>query len=207
MTDSRRTRVAVVADGQPGAAAIVAALDPGLFEAVPVEIARAGVAAVARADVVLPGGRVEVVGLLEMAGIPYAGSGMLASAVAADRAFTRRLASAAGLPVAGARAADGRRVICGVLADEPAVACPEGVPDAVPHLIRAVRAAFDLAGPATVTVLVTAAGEVVLDEIDAMPDLAPGAAFPEVWAAAGLGYPALVARVVRAGLRHGPGLH
>ncbi|MDQ0369027.1 hypothetical protein [Catenuloplanes indicus] len=203
-------------DGQPGADALVAALDPGEFEVTPVEIHDAGAApgiagaaagAIAGADVVLPGRRVEVLGLLEMAGIPYAGSGTLASAIGADRAFTRQLATAAGIPVAAGQTAGGHRFACGLLADDPEPACPDGVPDSVRRLVRAVRVAFDLAGPAVVTVLVPPAGDVCLDEIDAMPDLAPGAALAEAWSAAGLRYPALIDRVVRTALRRGPGLH
>lgn len=38
-------------------------------------------------------------GLLEMAGIPYVGSGVLSSAVTMDKDFTKRLLAAAGLPV------------------------------------------------------------------------------------------------------------
>ncbi|ONI70302.1 D-alanine--D-alanine ligase A [Actinosynnema sp. ALI-1.44] len=38
-------------------------------------------------------------GLLEMAGIPYVGSGVLASAVSMDKAFTKRVLAAEGLPV------------------------------------------------------------------------------------------------------------
>jgi D-alanine-D-alanine ligase len=39
-------------------------------------------------------------GLLEMAGVPYVGSGVLASAVAMDKEFTKRLLAGEGLPVA-----------------------------------------------------------------------------------------------------------
>lgn len=40
-----------------------------------------------------------VQGLLEMAGIPYVGAGVLASAVCMDKEYTKRLLAAAGLPV------------------------------------------------------------------------------------------------------------
>src|SRR5262249_49579118 len=39
-------------------------------------------------------------GLLEMAGVPYVGAGVLASAVAMDKEFAKRLLAAEGLPVA-----------------------------------------------------------------------------------------------------------
>jgi D-alanine-D-alanine ligase len=38
-------------------------------------------------------------GLLEMAGVPYVGSGVFASAAAMDKEFTKKLAAAAGIPV------------------------------------------------------------------------------------------------------------
>ncbi|HVE73746.1 MAG TPA: D-alanine--D-alanine ligase family protein [Mycobacteriales bacterium] len=44
-----------------------------------------------------------VQGLLEMAGLPYVGSGVLSSAAAMDKAVAKKLLSAAGLPVAPAR--------------------------------------------------------------------------------------------------------
>ncbi len=38
-------------------------------------------------------------GLLEMAGIPYVGSNVFASAAAMDKEFTKKLAAASGIPV------------------------------------------------------------------------------------------------------------
>ncbi|CAM3766386.1 D-alanine--D-alanine ligase family protein [Kibdelosporangium persicum] len=57
-------------------------------------------------DVVLPmlhgafGEDGTIQGLLELAGIPYVGSGVLASAVAMDKAFAKRVLAAEGLPIA-----------------------------------------------------------------------------------------------------------
>jgi D-alanine-D-alanine ligase len=50
-----------------------------------------------------------VQGLLEMAGVPYVGSGVLASAAAMDKAVAKRLLKSAGLPVAPAVVVRSRR--------------------------------------------------------------------------------------------------
>src|SRR2546421_2912866 len=157
----RKIRVAVVFGGRSpehaiscvSAGNILAALDPGEFEAVPVGISRAGEWVLTSGDpaqlaisgrtlpeitagsgtaVVLSGdptarglvvldpaegsrafGDVDVVfpvlhgaygedgtiqGLLEMAGIPYVGANVFASAAAMDKEFTKKLAAAAGIP-------------------------------------------------------------------------------------------------------------
>ncbi|WP_327005849.1 D-alanine--D-alanine ligase A [Dactylosporangium sp. NBC_01737] len=73
--------------------------------AVTVVDARDGVARLGGIDVVFPvlqgvfGDEGTIQGLLEMAGLPYVGSGVLAAAVAMDHDFSRKLAAAAGLPV------------------------------------------------------------------------------------------------------------
>ncbi len=67
--------------------------------------ARSGVAALGSVDVVLPllhgtyGEDGTIQGLFEMAGIPYVGSGVLASAAGMDKAFTKIVLAAAGLNV------------------------------------------------------------------------------------------------------------
>lgn len=161
MTTPRRTRVAVVFGGRStehaiscvSAGSILSALDPDVYEVVPVGITRAGrwvltsgdPARLAIADrtlpeitdasgsaVVLPAdptgnglmvldpaegaralGGVDVVfpalhgaygedgtiqGLLEMAGVPYVGANVFASAAAMDKEFTKKLAAAEGIP-------------------------------------------------------------------------------------------------------------
>jgi D-alanine-D-alanine ligase len=50
-------------------------------------------------------------GLLEMAGIPYVGSNVFASAAAMDKEFTKKLAAAAGHPVGPVRGAARRRAL------------------------------------------------------------------------------------------------
>ncbi|MEJ3744202.1 D-alanine--D-alanine ligase family protein [Actinomycetes bacterium KLBMP 9797] len=162
MSSPRKTRVAVVFGGRStehaiscvSAGSILAALDPGEFEVVPVGITRAGqwvltdgdparlaitdrqlpeITSATGAAVVLPAdptghgllvldpsdgpralSEVDVVfpalhgkygedgtiqGLLEMAGIPYVGANVFASAAAMDKEFTKKLAVADGIPV------------------------------------------------------------------------------------------------------------
>ena len=156
----RRVRVAVVFGGRStehaiscvSAGSVLAALDPDVYEVVPVGITPKGAWVITSGDpatlridgrmlptvengtaVVLPGDPtagglvvvepgagarllhgVDVVfpvlhgpygedgtiqGLLEMAGVPYVGSGVLGSAVAMDKEFTKKLLLAEGLPV------------------------------------------------------------------------------------------------------------
>jgi D-alanine-D-alanine ligase len=159
-TSGRRVRVAVVFGGRStehaiscvSAGSVLAALDPAVYEVVPVGITPKGAWVLTSGDpealriagrelptveagtaVMLPGDPtagglvvvepgegarvlhgVDVVfpvlhgpfgedgtiqGLLEMAGVPYVGSGVLGSAVAMDKEFTKKLLAAEGLPV------------------------------------------------------------------------------------------------------------
>lgn len=87
-----------------GGAALVLPGDPTAGGLVLLEPDRAG-EVFAEVDVVFPvlhgafGEDGTVQGLLEMAGIPYVGSGVLASAVAMDKEFAKKLLAAGGLPV------------------------------------------------------------------------------------------------------------
>src|SRR6476646_8096186 len=92
-----KVRVAVVFGGRSAehaiccvsAGSVLAALDPERYEVV---------------DVVFPvlhgayGEDGTIQGLLEMAGLPYVGSGVFASAASMDKEFTKKLLAAAGLP-------------------------------------------------------------------------------------------------------------
>jgi D-alanine-D-alanine ligase len=162
VTTPPKTRVAIVFGGRStehgiscvSAGSILAALDPGEFEVVPVGITRegrwvlasgdpaklsiadrklpeitaatgaavvlpidptangllvldpaAGATALADVDVVFPvlhgayGEDGTIQGMLEMAGIPYVGANVFASAAAMDKEFTKKLAAAEGIPV------------------------------------------------------------------------------------------------------------
>ncbi|MBX6750110.1 MAG: D-alanine--D-alanine ligase [Micromonosporaceae bacterium] len=269
----------------------------------------AGGQALGEVDVVFPvlhgtyGEDGTIQGLLEMAGVPYVGSGVFASAAAMDKEFTKKLAAAAGIPVgpyvvlragqqlseadkarlglplfvkparAGssfgitkvrsyddldaaietARAHDpkviveaaivAREIECGVLeseaggAPEASVlaevrvvsghefydfeakylddACefdipanlPERVTRRIQELACRVFEALDCAGLARVDFFVTPELDIYFNEINTMPGFTPMSMFPRMWAASGLEYPKLVARLIRSALRRGTGLH
>ncbi|WP_203779997.1 D-alanine--D-alanine ligase family protein [Paractinoplanes rishiriensis] len=162
MTTPRKTRVAIVFGGRSSehaiscvsAGSILAALDPGQYDVLPVGITREGrwvlagndpaalaitdrrlpeitadsgsavvlaadptatelivrdpadgVSTLAGVDVVFPvlhgayGEDGTIQGMLEMAGIPYVGANVFASAAAMDKEFTKKLAAAEGIPV------------------------------------------------------------------------------------------------------------
>ncbi len=84
--------------------AVVLPADP-TFGQVEVVDASQGVQALTGVDVVFPllhgayGEDGTIQGLLEMAGLPYVGAGVFASAAGMDKEFTKRLAAADGIPV------------------------------------------------------------------------------------------------------------
>jgi D-alanine-D-alanine ligase len=84
--------------------AVVLAADPTTTELI-VRDAAEGVSSLAGVDVVFPvlhgayGEDGTIQGLLEMAGIPYVGANVFASAAAMDKEFTKKLAAVEGIPV------------------------------------------------------------------------------------------------------------
>jgi D-alanine-D-alanine ligase len=289
--------VAVVLPGDPTSGGLVV-LDPA-----------DGASALGGVDVVFPvlhgayGEDGTLQGLLEMAGVPYVGSNVFASAAAMDKEFTKKIAAASGIPIgpyvvlragavltgadrerlglpvfvkparagssfgitkvhawedfdaalAAARTVDpkvlvesaviGREVECGVLEGEAGGApeasllaevrvvsghefydfeakylddacefdIPARLPDRVTATVReyACRTftALDCAGLARVDFFVTPELDVYLNEINTMPGFTATSMFPRMWAASGLEYPKLVARLVRTALHRGTGLH
>lgn len=267
--------------------------------------------ALGRVDVVFPvlhgpwGEDGTIQGLLEMAGVPYVGSGVLSSALAMDKGFMKALFQQAGLPlgpyevitdaqwrvdqdgalararslgevvfvkparagssngitkvsdpgslvdaITAARAHDpkviiesaiddAREIECGVIVDGtpkasrcaeiivrsghdfydfeakylddsvdlvvPAKLSPEVEATVQALAIRAFEAVA-CEGLARVDFFVTAAGEVIVNEINTMPGFTPISMFPRMWAASGLDYPALIDHLVRDALRRGTGL-
>lgn len=253
-------------------------------------------------DVVLPllhgihGEDGSLQGLLEMAGIRYVGSGVLASALAMDKPMTKTVLAAAGLPVgrwlvlhpattdaavaedrvsrlgfpvfvkparagssfgvsrvataaelpaalAAAAAHDpkviveaavvGREIECGVLApvggaggpevsvcgeivieagrdhydfeakylsEATRLVVPADLPPEVSDRARALAATafttLGCEGLARVDLFLRPDGELVVNEVNTMPGFTPTSMFPRVWAASGLDYPALVARLI-----------
>jgi D-alanine-D-alanine ligase len=284
------TSVVFRTDEEPGA---LVAVEPG-----------AAVQSLGSVDVIFPvlhgryGEDGTIQGLLEMIGVPYVGPGVLASAAAMDKEFTKRLLRDAGLEVgrfavlrrgrpwsavdvhalglpvfvkparAGSSvgitkvtdwseladavdsafeydekalvesAVAGREIECGVLEDEkgepvaslPAEirvvrghewydfeakylddACefdvPAHLPDDVTREIRAAACtafrALDCAGLARVDFFVTPDERVIVNEVNTMPGFTSISMYPQMWAASGVDYPALVDRLVQAALRRG----
>ena len=123
MTLSKKTRVAVLYGGRSGeheislrsAESIIQAMDPARYEVERIFITKEGrwepraispdPAANAGIDVVFPvlhgtfGEDGTVQGLLELAGLPYVGAGVLASSVSMDKDMMKRLMRERGLPV------------------------------------------------------------------------------------------------------------
>ena len=87
---------------------------------------------------------------------------------------------------------------------------PPNLPAAVVEEVRklSVQAfeALDCEGLARVDFFYTTDGRVILNEINTMPGCTPASAFPKMWAATGLDYPALVDRWIRTALARGTGL-
>ncbi len=87
---------------------------------------------------------------------------------------------------------------------------PADLPDELAEQLRgwAVTAfdAIDGEGLGRVDFFVLPGNKVVINEINTMPGFTPTSMFPQVWAATGLGYPALVDRLITAALRRGTGL-
>ncbi|MGH3657698.1 MAG: D-alanine--D-alanine ligase A, partial [Micromonosporaceae bacterium] len=67
--------------------------------------------------------------------------------------------------------------------------------------------ALDCAGHARVDFFVTQDLEIYINEINTMPGFTQTSMFPQMWAATGLEYPKLLARLIRTALRRGAGLH
>ncbi|WP_026341643.1 D-alanine--D-alanine ligase family protein [Actinomadura atramentaria] len=292
--------------------AVTLPMDAGAGGLLVVEQGRVPVA-LGEVDVVLPllhgpyGEDGTIQGLLELAGVRYAGAGVLASAVGMDKGFMKLVWQARGLPVgpyvlvgdrewrrerkrkldeiaelgfpvfvkparagssmgitrvtdaAGVEAAvefarehdpkviveaaiEGREIECGVLeglddgppdASLPAevlvggehdfydfetkyldgttrMAIPPDLPPAAVDEVRRLAAqafdALDCEGLARVDFFYTPDGRWVLNEINTMPGCTPTSAFPQMWAASGLDYPALVDRLVTTALNRPAGL-
>jgi len=241
-------------------------------------------------------------GLLELAGIPYVGSGVFASAAAMDKAHMKRLLAAVGLQVPAyviahdgrptpadvgelgwpvfvkparggssigiSKVADpsglegalaeafrhdpkvlieaavvGRELECGVLAardggapeasfpaeirlaggvdfyDFDAKYMPESgtefdIPPNLPaDVIDTVRStavaafeALDCEGLARVDFFLAADGRLFVNEVNTMPGFTPVSMFPRMWAATGVDYPMLVARLIDDAMARGTGL-
>jgi D-alanine-D-alanine ligase len=65
---------------------------------------------------------------------------------------------------------------------------------------------LDCEGLARVDFFLTEAGELLVNEVNTMPGFTPASMFPQMWAASGVDYPTLVARLVDDAVRRGTGL-
>ena len=87
---------------------------------------------------------------------------------------------------------------------------PAQLPDEVAAELRelAVRAfeALGCEGLARVDFFLIDSGEVVVNEVNTMPGFTPTSMFPQMWAATGVDYPALVDRLIQLALRRTTGL-
>ncbi|MGZ4496398.1 MAG: D-alanine--D-alanine ligase family protein [Nocardioides sp.] len=87
---------------------------------------------------------------------------------------------------------------------------PADIPDKVATRLRALAAqAFEAVGCeglARVDFFVFPDGSLVVNEINTMPGFTPTSMYPQMWAASGLDYPALVDRLIRLALQRGTGL-
>jgi D-alanine-D-alanine ligase len=87
---------------------------------------------------------------------------------------------------------------------------PAPVPaEAALEIRRLAGLAFDAIsceGLARVDFFYTAAGQVLVNEINTMPGMTPASGFPMMWAASGLPLPQLVDRILQTALRKRPGL-
>ncbi|WP_131740008.1 D-alanine--D-alanine ligase family protein [Actinomadura roseirufa] len=90
------------------------------------------------------------------------------------------------------------------------MAIPPDLPPAAIEEVRrvAVQAfeALDCEGLARVDFFLTPDGDWILNEINTMPGFTPTSAFPQMWAATGLDYAALVDRLIQTALRRSTGL-
>jgi len=286
----------------PTGGASLVAYDPG---SIPVELGSVDVVFPVMHGPFAEDGTIQ--GLLEMAGVRYVGSGVLASAVGMDKGYMKTVLAAAGLPIgrfvvvrdrdwrldrdrvlkeaedlgwpvfvkparAGSsqgiskahdragleravefarqhdpkvlieEAVTGREIECAVLEslgdDPPAASVPgevkvEGgqeffdfeakyypdqmsltvpadIPAEVAEELRAMAArafeALECEGLSRVDFFYTPDGRVVLNEINTMPGFTSLSVAPQLWAATGLSYPALVDRLIQLALARSPGL-
>ncbi len=96
------------------------------------------------------------------------------------------------------------------LASATTMRIPAPVPsEAAAEIRRLACAAFDAIsceGLARVDFFYTAAGKILVNEINTMPGMTPASGFPMMWAASGLPLPQLVDRILQTALRKRPGL-
>lgn len=83
---------------------------------------------------------------------------------------------------------------------------PDGVTERIRRLAAQVFEAMGCEGLARVDFFYADDGQVYVNELNTMPGFTPASAFPQMWAATGLDYAALVDRMIRSALRRPVGL-
>jgi D-alanine-D-alanine ligase len=87
---------------------------------------------------------------------------------------------------------------------------PAQIPEEVTARLRAMAAdvfeAMGCEGLARVDFFYTEDGDILVNELNTMPGFTPASAFPQMWAATGVDYAALVERMISTALRRAPGL-
>ncbi len=91
-----------------------------------------------------------------------------------------------------------------------ALSCPADIPAEAALRVRELAAqAFDAVGAeglSRVDFFYTAAGELIINEINTMPGFTPKSMYPQMWAASGLGYPELIDELIQLALHRKTGL-
>jgi D-alanine-D-alanine ligase len=83
---------------------------------------------------------------------------------------------------------------------------PPAVADRITELALAAFEALDVEGLARVDFFLTAAGEVLINEVNTMPGFTPMSMFPRMWLQAGMDYSHLLDRLLDLAVQRGPGL-
>ncbi|NVM93939.1 D-alanine--D-alanine ligase [Arthrobacter sp. AETb3-4] len=90
------------------------------------------------------------------------------------------------------------------------LSCPADMPAAdIARVQEQAAAAFDAVGAeglSRVDFFYTAAGELVINEINTMPGFTPSSMYPQMWAASGLSYPDLIDELIQLALTRKTGL-
>jgi D-alanine-D-alanine ligase len=96
------------------------------------------------------------------------------------------------------------------LDDSTRITIPAPIPAAaITEIRRLAAAAFEAVsceGLARVDFFYTTSGQILINEINTIPGLAPSSGFPKMWEASGLPFPQVIDRLLQTALRKGPGL-
>ncbi|SDT70078.1 hypothetical protein [Actinoplanes derwentensis] len=200
----------------------------GAADRSPLESMTQALDAMASVDVAFPclhGEDGTIQSVLSFSGIPYVGSGVVASAATTNGEIARKLLAADGIPVAGTLASSGDSIRVGVLEYPDGRLTTTAGLDNIPaemadrlggFAVRAFRA-LGCAGLLQIgfrsdsRVEHTSSRvehadsrvEAVIDDVDTMPNLALDAPFARAWQATGMAYPLLLDLLIETAVGHG----